>query len=146
MNKIFVLDKIYFVPDKSILSRTNLILFQTKNILSGQMDRALLLHWIKVTIILIIAGEYLFMEIWLMRWKLVNSLIQSWQNPINIESAIIKFRPKNGAQKLPFPNLGLKYCKSKWKTVSNQIWGECATWNNSSNGLYLTFVKLCYLR
>ena len=40
MNKSLVLDKLYFVPEKFILSRTNLILSQTKNILSRQMDRA----------------------------------------------------------------------------------------------------------
>ena len=40
MDKISVLDKKHFVMDKIILSRTNLILSRTKNILYGQMDRA----------------------------------------------------------------------------------------------------------
>ena len=44
MEKIFVLDKKYFVLNKIILSRTNLILSWTKNILSGQMDGALVLN------------------------------------------------------------------------------------------------------
>ena len=40
MDKIFVMGKKYFVIDKIILSRTNLILSRTKNVLPGQMDRA----------------------------------------------------------------------------------------------------------
>ena len=41
MDKIFVMDKKYFVIDKIIFSWINLILTRTKNILFGQMDRAL---------------------------------------------------------------------------------------------------------
>ena len=35
------MDKKYFVIDNIILSRTNMIVSRTKNVLSGQMDRAL---------------------------------------------------------------------------------------------------------
>ena len=44
MDKIFVLDKKYFVLNKIILSRANLILSWTKNVLSRQMDRALVFN------------------------------------------------------------------------------------------------------
>ena len=41
IDKIYVVEKKYFVLDKNILSRTILILFWNKNILSGQMDGAI---------------------------------------------------------------------------------------------------------